>query len=205
MNKKLTRFSLIFALISLGLAWASLLYGSYQQQQMQIKTTLSLLQSITNQLARSVDESLSLKLDYNRDSLRDIYLQETLVTVIQPVQVLQTGYAWMIAEETMYWGLENKPAVPLSSITAPDFLTTLQTQTAGSGLFSWYEDEAQQLNAWSSVSIQGYDWVVGVSLPFDDLKNTNHQNKQIKFQIGILSAASLLGLFLLIWSQMNHR
>jgi hypothetical protein len=181
------------------------LYGNYRQQQLQIKTTLPLLQSITNQLARSVDESLSLKLDYNRDGLRDIYIQETLVTVIQPVRVLQTGYAWMVAEENMYWGLENSPPVPLSSITAPNFLTALRTQTAGSGVFSWQEDEVQLLNAWAPVSIQGYDWMVGVSLPFDELKNTNDQDTQIKLQIGILSAASLLGLFLLIWNQVNHR
>ena len=167
---QLTKFLVIFCL---GLAWASLFYNNYIQQQIQINTTLPLLQSTANQLARSVDESLSLKLDYNRDSMRDVYLEEALITVIQPVQILKTGHAWLIADEKIRWGTENNQTLPLKSITAPVFLTEVQSHTAGASLFSWQKDEQQQLNAWAPISIQGYDWMVGVSLPFDEFKNIN--------------------------------
>ncbi len=186
MKKKSTRLINLLVLITLGLTWASLLYINQIQQQVLIKSAEPLLQSMAQQLARSVDQSLSLKLDYNRDGLRGVYFHEALITIIEPFQVLESGFAWMAADETLHWKTGETQEIPFSLITAPDFLTALQTQTPGSGLFSWQKNEPQHLNSWAPVSIQGYEWMVGVSVPVKEIVAVSGWEKPFKWLFGFL-------------------
>lgn len=201
MKKNSTRLSKTLVLVSLGFAWAALLYTNQIQQQTLIKAAQPLLESMSLQLARSMDQSLSLKLDYNRDGLRGVYIQEALVTIIEPIQVLETGFAWMAADNTLYRKIGETQEIPLSLITAPDLLTALQTQLPGSGLFSWQKDEPQLLNSWAPVTVRGYEWMVGVSVPVNEIVAASGWNKQFKWLFGSLIVISLIVLTQLIWNR----
>lgn len=155
--KKLIYQIIIFLLLLCG--WIGLWWGYRFVNQMVQEQTRSAAGDVVSVLSGSVRESLSQRLDYNREAMQEFYLQETWVKLIRPVSFLEGGYAWVSSGDLVYLGNQTNGAVQVE-VMRP----ITEKQQKGYGYFSWINGE-MLLQVWEPVYVNGYDWIVGVSIP----------------------------------------
>ena len=183
-------------LILVILSWLGLFYLDGQVQAKMQENNETFLTEMAAVLTRSVSQALSLKLDYNREAMQGIYLQEILAVYIQPVEILQGGYAWIVADDMLYLGSDPFTGMPVGEVQTETLRAALQNASEGSARGQWAADSSEAAHSWRKVGIEGYEWQVGVSLPLEAAKNQRILANPFVIAYGLVSILILLAVFL---------
>ena len=183
-------------LILVILSWLGLFYLDGQVQAKMQENNETFLTEMAAVLTRSVSQALSLKLDYNREAMQGIYLQEILAVYIQPVEILQGGYAWIVADDMLYLGSDPFTGMPVGEVQTETLRAAVKNDLEGSAQGRWAADSSEAAHSWRTVGIEGYEWQVGVSLPLEAAKNQRILANPFVIAYGLVSILILLAVFL---------
>ncbi|PKO14975.1 MAG: hypothetical protein CVU39_12940 [Chloroflexi bacterium HGW-Chloroflexi-10] len=204
-------------ILFLALAWAGLLTMDQLVRHSLVQAYQPLAADMAAFTARSMAESISDRLDYNRDGLKSTFEAELISRYVQPARVLEHGYAWFYeGKQPLYdprWpdisggdaaDLDYLLPLPFSQ-THTQFVESMQAGEAGVAVFTWQVGEGETLNAWAPVPLEGYDWMVGVSVLTEDIIAVSGWATVFVRMIVVAVPVTVILLMLLVWAGIYNR
>lgn len=171
-------------------------------------------------MGRSIEIYVEKAIEERQVVQQDEIEQEVFLRFIEPVQLLQGGFAWVYASDHVIgkWdsrGTDGYRGTNLAAILTPQGdLESSNQEMFDAVLFGregvgWYigkTEVGKEITAWTPVSAGPYTWVIGISTPLSEILSTSGVSVMMNrrfYQAGLESL--IVTCVLILWGALESR
>lgn len=205
---------LLMTLVVLALLWSLFqYYGSRRKELVNNWATLEL------QIVRTTAQLSKTWFEHNLTEMQrpqNVVEQEVLEKFIKPIHLLQNGDAFIYAPDHVifdpssdfplsYYGKNIAQIFDIQKAKGAshyqDLVNGVMNATEGTGYYIWLPEKGREIVAWTSISIQGETWTVGLSTPEKEILDFgNYQSELVRNSAAIVGVCVLMEMvFLMIF------
>lgn len=225
-KEKLLLYALIYIVVT-GSLWVHSVAEYRDRKEHSIRSYQSGIKNVSLILKRSVKSYLDEKYGekyYSSDINNYEEIEEDIVgEFIKPVRMFESGGAWLYTPEKVIY---DKYAGPPESYRGMDveelfkryesrggsgfekFINKIKSGKEGYADFVRQKESGREVCAWTVLITHGRSWIIGISVPLDEMLEENGENGYFIgrfFRLGVFSIVLLVVMLISLFSDMKKK